>query len=206
MTDSDYSDMFERPPRKRRRNRSVVVAVQTTRYYIYGKGYNSEILAYMQIAKHQVSRQCDADMNSALLRFGPFEQLSRREKELRHDLIWNWDKEWYAKRYPPKPDCPCWFCAKHHGATAFGIPNGRGCWFSKMADYRKIAREIISDIRLGFRAKDGAKLLALPVDTTHPSPIAIPIELMYCCEKWPNCTCVEDINRMTAAFMRGWND
>jgi hypothetical protein len=132
-------------PRKRRHPYGEVYSRQVRRFYVYGRGYNSELEAYVQVAKHYVE-----------------------------DLMWeDWRKSnmpeyrvfsdaWYADRYPARFGCQCSFCHYNEKArTRSMMPVGRGCWLAKMADYRKIAREII----VGYRQKDGSMFrlpLALP--------------------------------------------
>lgn len=114
-----------------KRDRSRVTAVQTTRYYIFGRGYNSSLAAHMQIAKRYVDWLCERDSKpSRGLAFGEYLKV---------------EDEWYRNRYPVREGCPCYFCfTKGEGKRSNARP---GCFFAKMADYRLIAREIISGER-----------------------------------------------------------
>ena len=156
-----------------KRDRSVVAKVVCARYYYRGKGYNSELAAYMQMAKESVWQEC---WKAYLIYREPFEvkslawSITHRVMDLEAFI-----KDWYAMRYPMRPDCGCSFCqSSRYRMGTDRPPFGRGCWLSKMADYRKIARAIMSDIRHGFRTKDGKKLLALPAP-------------LQCCTGWPEC-------------------
>lgn len=117
-------------------DRTKVREVTMKRYFIYGKGYNSSLAAHMQIAKRAVQQVWwDTWRDSG--------------KPIPSDSL---EFEFWATRYPARQQCRCMFCSGH---KIFGTRlNGRGCWVSRMADYRQIAREIIS----GERAKDGTLL------------------------------------------------
>jgi hypothetical protein len=123
-----------------RRDKSVVTARQVTRYYVFGRGYNSSLAAHMQIAKRYVER----------LYIDAAGRIGWKEMDA-------FAKRWYSERYPVREACPCSFC--YSGGTRTPSNSRHGCWFSKMADYRQIAREIMS----GRRNPDGSELpKALP--------------------------------------------
>lgn len=113
----------------RRVDKSVVTPRTVTRYFIYGRGYNSNLVAHMQIAKRYVWNLCWE---------------ANRASRIKCDL--EFDNRWYAARYPAREGCNCQFCSMRKYAE---IPKGRGCWISKLADYRTIAREIIDGVRDG---------------------------------------------------------
>jgi hypothetical protein len=117
----------------------LVTARTVTRYFVYGKGYNSSLVAHMQIAKRYVMR----------LSYNAW-----RDAGCPQD--WPaFDAAWYAKRYPPQPNCRCTYCTN---VRVCGSSGGRGCWLTKINDYRAIAREIMD----GLRNDDGHPRLALP--------------------------------------------
>ena len=152
------------PTPKRRRDKAVVTVITQKRYYIYGRGYNSELEAYMQIAKREIWNE----FYDAYRRYSaPYEMKSHQWCGTHR--IMNFEQfrsHWYGKRYPAREGCLCHFCSRFKHSfdpelVIGGIPSGGGCWIAKMADYRKIAREIMRDIRLGFRTPDGKELRAL---------------------------------------------
>ena len=130
--------------------RNVVVAKKVTRYYVNGRGFNSELDAYVQIAKRYVNEQF------------------WKSRDLTRDSVPNIfvaESAWYGARYPKRPECNCSFC---RSVKLPGMPSERGCFISRLADYRQIAREIID----GTREADGtpkAERRALPERTEVPA-------------------------------------
>lgn len=126
--------------------RNMVVARRVTRWYVNGRGYNSELAAYMQIAKRWVNETCWEELRAKFpMQKVPGDTFTQRSKA---------EPLWWAERYPAREGCNCSFCAYRR----FSNGRGRGCWIMKMADYRKIAREIMS----GERDMSGRPVLALP--------------------------------------------
>lgn len=125
----------------------LVKARKVTRYFVYGRGYNSELAAHMQIAKRYVSN----------LAFAHVKQL-RRDTPEPYALWSEQTRGWYRDRYPADPGCNCSYCSSFRYAKS---SDGHGCWIKRMADYRQIARQIID----GTRAGNGEPILALPAPT-----------------------------------------
>ena len=118
-------------------DRSIVREVVEKRFYIYGKGYRSNLVAHQQIARRYVKRLAEAYESRLNVRLFSFNNISdyRRRQYLK----------FMQNRYPYRKDCQCHYCGSARRWNAGDRLNG--CWFARMEDYRKIAREIMVGTR-----------------------------------------------------------
>jgi len=143
----------------KRIDKSVVRVKTVKRYYIYGRGYNNEIDAYIQAAKRYVNRL----EFEAYCRYSyPYSQ-KFISWQIAHRVMLpeQFTQNWFSERYPARSNCNCSYCNSIRRGYTLNrkMGSGRGCWFSRMEDYRKIAKEII----VGDRNMDGSRRLSLPM-------------------------------------------
>lgn len=125
------------------RDKSIVTSRKVTRWYVHGRGYTSRLQAYMQIAKRAIDREMYAQLTRQKVNWAEWVSLSR---------------QWRAERYPYQNGCNCNFCSQYRRGVLVTEIASAGCWISRMAELRKVAREIMS----GERDETGRPVLALP--------------------------------------------
>ena len=124
-------------------SKSAVTSRTVKRFYIYGRGHNSELSAYMQMAKRLIDSE--------------YWQSRRRDNPPFPD-----DNQyfiaWWSNRYPKREGCNCLFCRSLKPTASM-----RGCFITRMADIRAHARMLMVEISIGLRTPEGnTKPKALP--------------------------------------------
>jgi hypothetical protein len=125
--------------------RTVVTEKRVTRYFVLGKGYNSRLDAYTQLAKEHLESQCYKD-NLYYLASEPWEV--RRERV----------RLWWINRYPRQANCDCFGCLR----ARYTPLNFYGCTRSRLADLRRIARQMMVGLINPYDASPPA--LPIPSD------------------------------------------
>lgn len=94
---------------------------KVTRYFVMGRGFSSEINAYMQLAKVYLDNRRFLDT-----------------KDVCGDEFWKARQKWYVARYPKREGCKCFGCEK---ATR-KPEHFYGCTKAKTDDLRALAEKI----------------------------------------------------------------
>lgn len=104
--------------------RTVVTAKKVTRYFVLGKGYNSRLDAYTKLAKRYLHELCAKET--------PW---GKESWEAHRDRV----RLWWIARYPRQAKCDCFGCVRARIAPH----NFYGCTRSRLADLRRIARQMM---------------------------------------------------------------